>query len=111
MKDLEKESFAVVQAKHYLQCLQEAKLAAAVFLLAFFYCATAVAMLGYPGPDERPPEAALIWGIPEWVFWGLFLPWLVLMGVTWWFALFFLRDDEPLLPFPGQQADASEIDP
>ena len=110
MKDLEKESFAAVQAKHYRRCLKEAKLAAAIFLLAFLCCTSVIAFLGYPAPGERPPEPALIWGIPQWVFWGLFLPWLVLMGVTWWFALFFLRDDEPLLPFPGQPADASEVD-
>ena len=110
MKDAEKKVFALVQARHYRQCLKEARLAAAIFLIAFLGCTCVIAMLGYPSPGERPPEPSLIWGIPEWVFWGLFVPWLVLMGVTWWFALFFLRDDEPLLPFPGHQPEASEND-
>ena len=110
MKIAEKKVFAVVQARHYRQCLKEAGLAAAIFLIAFLGCTCVIAMLGYPSPGDRPPEPALIWGIPEWVFWGLFVPWLVLVGVTWWFAFFFLRDDEPLLPFPGDLADASEND-
>lgn len=111
MKDTEKKAFDRVQARHYRQCLKEARLAAAVFLVALLYCIAVIAALGYPAPGERPPEPALVWGIPQWVVWGLFIPWLVLMGTTWWFALFFLRDDEPLLPFPGDRADASENDP
>lgn len=110
MKDAEEKVFAAVQARHYRQCLNEARLAAAVFLVAFLGCASVIAMLGYPAPGERPPEPVLIWGIPQWVFWGLFVPWLVLIGVTWWFALFFLRDDEPVMPFPGHQPEASEND-
>lgn len=110
MKNGVKEEFVVVQARHYRRCLKEAGLAAAVFVLAFLCCVSIISGLGYPAPGERPQEPALIRGIPEWVIWGLFVPWLVLLGVTWWFALFFLRDDEPLLPFPGQQADGSEND-
>ena len=111
MKDRGEESFARVQARHYRRCLKEAKVAAAIFLLAFLVCIAFIAAWGYPGPGERPPEPALVWGIPEWVFWGLLVPWLAMMGVTWWFALFVLRDDEPHLPMPDRRADDSEADP
>ena len=111
MKQGEKESFGRVQARHYRRCLKEAKLAAAIFLLAFLYCVAVIAAWGYPDPGERSPEPALVWGIPEWVVWGLFVPWLAMLGVTWWFALFVLRDDEPHLPMPDRRADDSEADP
>ena len=66
MKDAEEKAFAAVQARHYRQCLNEARLAAAVFLIAFLGCASVIAMLGYPAPGEHPPEPTLIWGIPHW---------------------------------------------
>ena len=111
MKQGEKEPFAQVQSRHYRRCLKEAKVAAAIFLLAFLFCIAVIAAWGYPGPGKRPPEFALVWGIPEWVFWGLLVPWLAMTGVTWWFALFVLRDDEPHLPMPDRREEDSEAGP
>ena len=101
-KGLCRESFDSVQNRHYRQCAKEAKLAATVFLVALSYCPAVIVNKGYLPPPERPLEPDLVWGIPGWVFWGLLLPWCLMIGITCWFALFFLKDDEPLLPFPGE---------
>lgn len=106
--DRPQESFDSVQGRHYRQCVKEAKFAAAVLVIVFIYCTAVVVNMGYLAPAERPLEPEMVWGIPEWVFWGVFLPWSVMVGVIWWFALFFLKDDEPLLPFPGGDSDGPE---
>ena len=107
--DAPQESFDCVQGRHYRQCAKEAKLCAAVFLIVLIHCTTVIVNMGYLPPAERPLEPALFCGIPGWVVWGLFLPWCVMICVTWWFALFYLKDDEPLLPFPdGSDFDGQE---
>ena len=36
----------------------------------------------------------LVYGIPEWVVWGIFAPWTVCTLVTCWFAIFGIRDQD-----------------
>lgn len=49
-------------------------------------------------------------GFPDWVFWGIVVPWTVCVAITAWFALRFmtddaLGDDEPEEePLPGVEA-------
>ena len=33
-------------------------------------------------------------GMPRWVFWGIFMPWLFVDAVTIWFVFFFMKDDD-----------------
>jgi hypothetical protein len=35
-----------------------------------------------------------ILGMPSWVFWGVIAPWLVCAVFTFWFAGFFMADDD-----------------
>ena len=35
-----------------------------------------------------------ILGMPSWVFWGVLVPWLVCAVFTFWFAGFFMADDD-----------------
>ena len=78
-----------------------------IWLLALITTATVMTSKGYLPSEERPDAPALIWGIPSWVFWGLFVPWFVLIAVTWWFALSYLKDDEPFQEFP----DSCRVEP
>jgi hypothetical protein len=94
------ESFATVQARHVQHCTREAKLVALIWVLGLLYCTAVIVTWGYLPPKQRPDEPSLTFGIPSWVFWGLFLPWFVQIGVTWWFALRVLVDDEPFMEMP-----------
>ncbi|MEK6237493.1 MAG: YhdT family protein, partial [Planctomycetales bacterium] len=92
MKDPDDQrDFAEVQGAHYEQCFKEARFVSIAWLVTLVYCVGTFATLGYLTPQERPEELDLIWGMPSWVAWGLLLPWLVQIGVAWWFALFYLK--------------------
>jgi hypothetical protein len=47
---------------------------------------------------DRPLE--FVWGLPDWVFHGIALPWAVCLAISAWFAWFVMRD-EPL----GEEED------
>ena len=49
------------------------------------------AVLGYPEPGTT---AALLFGIPSWVFWGVLLPWLAATVFSIWFGLFYMVEDD-----------------
>ena len=42
-------------------------------------------------PDD-PSEIRLMMGLPEWVLWGVALPWVAATSFTMWFALAVMRD-------------------
>ena len=95
------ESFEVVQARHVRQCTKEAKLAVVIWGLGLGYCVPVVIVMGYMPPELRPDVPPLVWGMPAWVFWGVFVPWVAQILMTWCFALFILKDDEPYMEPPG----------
>ncbi len=102
------------QARHARRCLYEARVVLVIVVVALTTASCLLFTLGYRSSEMRPEQPALIWGIPSWVVWGLGVPWLVTIVVTWLFALFVLKDDEPyievpaalrrrVLPSPGQE--------
>ena len=96
------DAFFTHQARHVRQCLKEAKLAFAIWAAGLIYCTLTIVWLGYIPPSARPDTPELVWGMPAWVFWGLWLPWFVQTGLTWWFAIFILKEDEPFVEFPDR---------
>lgn len=36
----------------------------------------------------------LIWGIPEWIVWGIGVPWFACLAVTVWLSLWGIRDED-----------------
>ena len=97
-----KDSFEATQARHFAQCVKEAKFCASVWIVAWIVCATVAWKFGYLPPDQRPDDPWLMLGMPGWVAFGVFLPWLALISITIWFASKYLKDDEPCHKFPGQ---------
>jgi hypothetical protein len=53
--------------------------------------------------DPQTLSTPLGLGIPDWVFYGLIVPWLVCIAITFWFCLFYFADDDL-----GEHADAAE---
>lgn len=39
-------------------------------------------------------EVPLGLGMPDWVFYGVGVPWLLCIVVTWWFCTFYFTEDE-----------------
>jgi hypothetical protein len=47
----------------------------------------------------------MIMGIPTWLFWGIFMPWLAADAFTIWFCFFYMKDDEL-----GEAHEGSDIE-
>ncbi len=99
--DPQKSLFLSTQYRHVRQCLKEARFVALTWISALVFCGGWIGYFGYIPTSDRPDIPPLVLGIPSWVVWGLLVPWLVLILVTWFFAAFVLKDDEPLQPMPG----------
>jgi len=79
-------------------------MAVGIWCFGLVTCCAALIVMGYVPESERPEQPLLVWGMPAWVFWGLFVPWVVQIAATWWFALCWLKDDEPYEEFPTTAA-------
>src|SRR5712692_7167995 len=44
--------------------------------------------------DRKAEEIVLILGMPDWVCWGIAVPWLACVGFTTWFCFFCMADDD-----------------
>jgi hypothetical protein len=68
----------------------------AVWLASTIICCAVCYVLGYIrldrplGPDDVHP----IFGIPAWVFWGVLVPWAACAVFTFWFAGWYMADDD-----------------
>lgn len=66
--------------------------------VALFLCAAAMAwILGYAawrGYGRPAEDVAFIWGIPDWIFWAVVVPWFACLGASIWFGLRFMKDDD-----------------
>jgi hypothetical protein len=77
--------------KTFLNARREASVLVCVFVVFLAWCIGACYLLGYDQPvDQAPPTVA---GMPAWVFWGVFAPWVAANIFTFGFALFFMVDD------------------
>lgn len=82
----------------------------AIWTLAL-WCVTLTYSVGYcylnGYIENRPLDKSLAgmtfyFGWPDWVFWGIVVPWLACVVVSTWFAFFFMRD--------GKLADDLDVD-
>ncbi len=77
----------------------------AVFILCL-YASALVYTLTYCyhfGYNRAVETIELYWGIPDWVFWGIFAPWIVCAIITTWFTFAYMVDDDL-----GQEPSADE---
>jgi hypothetical protein len=71
---------------------REAIVVFAIWLAAICYTVGYSYTFGYDRPEE---SIKYIYGVPDWVMWGVVLPWAVSTVAAVWFAMFFMTD-EPL---------------
>jgi hypothetical protein len=103
------EGFYATQSRHVRQCLREGWVAVAIWFTAMAWCCSVMILKGYVAPNDRPEEPLLVLGMPSWVVWGLFLPWIVQIMATWWFAICWLKDDEPYQEFPAREESETPV--
>jgi hypothetical protein len=60
-------------------------------LWAIFFAWT-ISYTHWHGSWQADQPLRLVWGMPSWVFWGLFAPWVVAAVLSTWFALFRIAD-------------------
>lgn len=70
---------------------REAIIATVACVIAMVYTVTYCSLFGYHRTVE---SVRFVWGFPDWVFWGVVLPWAVCVLFGWLFGAFFIRDDD-----------------
>ena len=79
---------------------REALMALLIYLSAMLYTVLYCHFNGY----RRPPETmTLVLGFPDWVVWGILLPWFICIVLSFWFGHIFMRDAE--LEQSAEEAD------
>lgn len=70
---------------------REAVAAILVFAVGLVVVLTLSYVLGYRHPRVTP---SFILGFPDWVFWGVILPWAAMIVLGFWFAARFMKDED-----------------
>ncbi len=73
----------------YHSSLSEMRWILALWAVFFLWVIGYSSWYGYQ-LDDRPLVTVL--GMPSWVFWGVFLPWVLSASVSCWFALTQIQD-------------------
>jgi hypothetical protein len=82
---------------------REALMATSLWVVAGVYSVTYCYMHGYNRTlDPKLSDMKFYFGWPDWVFWGVVVPWLVCVVLSTIFAFFIMSD--------GKLADDLEID-
>ena len=68
---------------------REAKAALLLFGVVFAWTIGVTAWKGYGRKD-----VVFVLGFPDWIFWGVILPWLACVVISIWFGLRFMKDDD-----------------
>jgi hypothetical protein len=75
---------------------REAVIIGLAWLASTVYSCTYCYLFGYirPGRPLGPADIHPTFGMPSWVFWGIIAPWAVCSLFTFWFAGFYMSDDD-----------------
>jgi hypothetical protein len=87
---------------------REALVVFGVWLIAMIYTVGYCYLFGYNRP---PQDVKLVWGVPDWIMWGVFAPWGACYLFSIWFSYGFMRDEDlgaeqPEAGDPGDILDA-----
>ena len=87
--------------------LRTARREAAVVFVIWLVAITYTVGYSYTFGYDRPVESiTYVYGVPDWVMWGVVLPWAVSTVAAVWFAVFFMTDE----PLGEEQAPADDFD-
>lgn len=77
----------------FLHSRREALIIFCIWVACLLWAVPYCYLTGYGHPID-PDNLSTVLGIPSWVFWGIFAPWLVADAFTIWFCFFYMQDDE-----------------
>ena len=75
----------------YVHAKQEAWLILAAWAVCLVWTVGYSTLFGY---GIHQSEIQTVLGIPSWVFWGVFVPWMTATVFSIWFGLVYMRDDD-----------------
>jgi len=81
---------------------REALVVLAWWLTTFVYTVGYCYRNGYDRPIE---DLTFVCGFPDWIFWGVVVPWVVCFLFSIWFAFFFMKDVS--MGEDGQEAEGA----
>ena len=55
-----------------------------------------------------PGTFKTIWGIPSWLFWGIFVPWIAADIFTTWFCFCYMEDDDLGAAAPEESSEGAD---
>jgi len=70
--------------------LREALICGVVWVIATTYSVGYSSLYGYHRPIE---SLTYVLGLPDWIFWGVIVPWLACTLFSAWFCLFYMTDE------------------
>lgn len=70
---------------------REALVVLVVWLLAMSYTVGYSYLYGY---GRSVDDLQFVLGFPDWVFWGVVVPWLVCLAISWVFSYVLMRDED-----------------
>lgn len=94
------------QAKHdrlLASSLREFKWILVIWLALFVWVIGVCYSYGY----DSEADIAMVLGMPAWVFWGVFVPWIAAAVTSSWFALTQM-EDHPLEQVNSERDDGQE---
>lgn len=77
----------------FLHSRREAKVIFCLWLVGMLWAVPFCLSTGYIDNFD-PDNFSMIWGIPTWLFFGIFVPWIVADLFTTWFCFFYMEDDD-----------------
>jgi hypothetical protein len=80
--------------------------AVVVFVVLFAAMAYTVTYCWLNGYDRDVDDLTFVLGFPDWVFWGIVVPWAVCIAFSLYFGAVYMRDEQ-LVDDPGE--DGSEL--
>lgn len=80
----------------FVNSLRETVVIISLFLLFLLWTVAVSFYLGaeqtFLSQDGKP--LSLVWGMPNWVFYGIFLPWMIVNLIGIWFCFGFMKNDD-----------------
>ncbi|MES1213615.1 MAG: DUF997 family protein [Singulisphaera sp.] len=94
----------------FISARREAVVAALIWAVATAWSVGYAALYGY---NRSADSLTFVLWFPDWIFWGVVVPWLACIVASIWFAFVFMRDedlgtndvDEDADPFQPREAD------
>ena len=80
----------------FVNSLRETIVIISLFLFFMFWSVCVSFNMGLDSTylKSNVDEMSLVWGMPSWVFYGVFLPWMIVNIVGVWFCFGFMKDDD-----------------